>query len=284
MTHEEFEKRKERAVRETLIIKKTEEGYRVYSPANPTKIYLVSGGLDRPSCSCPDFETHKADPEWRCKHVLAVLNRLGGPAAGREDAAAEREERLAIQEEGRLPDRGELMNSGNGTSQMVLKRSVSPDGRIDSLSVEFSCPVEGSAAQDIKSRAGKTLKLQSEIVGEFLARNGKGDARPDRAETDGNGATKARMLDVAGMHTRFGRRLFINVQVNGEILKFFGSKKQLGEAIEAAGFPNLADRVHEGMDLNVPCRVTTKRSDDGRYTNIDEVFPDRSRKSPGARP
>jgi len=55
---------------------------------------------------------------------------------------------------------------------MIMKRSVSPDGRIDSISVEFSLPVSGCSNGDIKQRALSTLELQKEIVGAFLKLNG----------------------------------------------------------------------------------------------------------------
>ena len=75
------------------------------------------------------------------------------------------------------------------------------------------------------------------------------------------------------MNTRWGRRLFINVKVNGETLKLFGAKKQLEEAVTAAGFPELQDRITEGATVAVPCRVTTKASENGKYRNVDRVFP-----------
>src|SRR5215472_7572169 len=60
---------------ERLIISLNDEGsFRVYSPAYPTKFYTVSGTPEGPKCTCPDFEEHKNDPEWKCQHMLAVLN------------------------------------------------------------------------------------------------------------------------------------------------------------------------------------------------------------------
>ena len=50
---------------------------------------------------------------------------------------------------------------------MLIKRSVSPDGRIDSLSVEFDCPVEEQSLEETVGRARKILELQREIVGHF---------------------------------------------------------------------------------------------------------------------
>src|SRR5262245_33778292 len=85
MTREQFNKRQERALRETFIIKKTDEGHRVYAPGDPARNYLVAGSVDQPTCTCPDFEHHSQDPDWRCKHILAVLNRANGTEREPED-------------------------------------------------------------------------------------------------------------------------------------------------------------------------------------------------------
>src|SRR5215467_15821629 len=73
---------------ERLIISLDDGGaFRVYSPAYPTKSYTVSGTPEGPRCTCPEFEEHKNDPEWKCSHMLAVLNLLnksGEPAATQE--------------------------------------------------------------------------------------------------------------------------------------------------------------------------------------------------------
>src|SRR6266481_5288404 len=77
MTQEQFGQRNERAENERLIISLNDEGnFRVYSPAKPTRSYTVSGTPEGPKCTCPDFEGHKNDPEWKCQHMLAVLNLL----------------------------------------------------------------------------------------------------------------------------------------------------------------------------------------------------------------
>src|SRR5439155_11496322 len=132
MTQQQYENRKERAESEPLVIARTDEGFRVYSPSNRIRSYIVSGGVQTPSCTCPDFQYHDGDASWRCKHILGVLAQYDGqfPKDAYED-----EERRAIQEEGRLEEKkDEQAPATNGTSQMLLKRSVSPDGRIDSLS------------------------------------------------------------------------------------------------------------------------------------------------------
>lgn len=278
MNREEYATRRERAAHEPLVIAKIDEGFRVHSPNAPGNIYRVTGMPDEPRCTCPDFDHHAKDPEWRCKHILAVEERFGGRSITDDERV--REERAAVRAEGRPSPSGTASPSRNGTSEMTIKRSVSPDGRIDSVSVEFSCPVDGAAAQDIKAKAMQTLGLQNEIVSGFLKRNngsgGNGDSfyrRDHDDEPADRDAVPAQMLGIGVMDTRWGRRLFLRVQVNGDTLRYIGNQKKLAEVIEAAGFPDAAKHVAEGARLNLPCRVTTKPSDDGRYVNIDQVFP-----------
>jgi len=293
MNETELQKRNARAMNETLVISQTEGGFRVYNPANITHLYMVSGVPDLPQCTCPDFQAHQSDPEWHCKHILAVLNqteRTSPDATTPENHEAE--ERKAIQEELKAPEKKER-KPRNGTSQMVIKRSVSPDGRIDSLSVEFSSPIHATSDEDIKQRAHRALVLQAEITTEFLKGNGNGRPKPETTEktaSDGNangqtrnrtneqgnnseGSVPAQLLNVGGMNTRGGWKLFINVQVNGTTTKLFGTKRQLGDHVAAAGFAGMADHVNQGMMLNVPCRVTTTPSPDGKYLNIERVLP-----------
>src|SRR5712692_11303406 len=133
MTQEQFVSRKERAERDVFVITTAEEGWRVRSARSPSRYYLVSGDGADVRCNCPDFQTHAAeDPTWRCKHVLAVLNHRA--RAGATDPQTERElaeERAAVQAEGSAevpPANGEP-----SAAQMLIKRSLSPDGRLDSI-------------------------------------------------------------------------------------------------------------------------------------------------------
>jgi hypothetical protein len=81
------------------------------------------------------------------------------------------------------------------------------------------------------------------------------------------------MVSITGLNTKWGRMLFINIEANYDALKLFGSQKQLGDAIIAAGYPQLASHIDEKVELNIPCRITTKQSEDGRHLNVDQVFP-----------
>ncbi len=289
MTEAELLKRKERAEKEQLIISRTEKDFRVYTPQNPGKFYVVDGVPKSPSCTCPDYEVNAKDPEWRCEHIFAVLNHLekaNGQATAKdpEEERYEKEEREAIQNENSLPGAG-----GNTpkelpapVSQMLIKRSVSPDGRIDSLSVEFTCPV-GDGPGEVKEKAKSILDLQGEILQGFLngaksTKNGE-PKTPEKEkeekpkETRNDGSAPAQMVGIGCMNTKRGWQLFINVDVNGKTLKLFGSQKKLARYIVAAGFPDMEDRIKEGFPLNLPCRVVTQPSDDGKYTNIVEVLP-----------
>ena len=274
MTQVQLERRRQQAAIETLVISQTDDGFRVYSPAAPTRTYLVGGSPEEPTCTCPDYRFNSRNGPWRCKHILAVLRETGSPAGNAtEPDPVAIEERQAIQEEARTAERVDAPKPPNGASHMLLKRSVSPDGRIDSLSVEFSCPVDGALVREIKTRAMKTLKLQADIVEGFLEENGREPARQGPAKAAEQQAVPADMIDIGGMNTRWGRRLFINVKADGKTLKLFGSEKQLAEAIAAAGYPDRSDIVDEGVNLMLPCRVITKPSDDGKYVNIERVLP-----------
>src|ERR1017187_3884478 len=72
MTQAQLVTRQERAAEGVLIASRADEGFRVYSIDNPKQGYFVGYDGERLTCTCPDFEFHKSDPDWRCKHILAV--------------------------------------------------------------------------------------------------------------------------------------------------------------------------------------------------------------------
>lgn len=289
MSRQELEKRKERAAAETFVIAKTDGGYRIHSPTGGGGPYHVNP--DAPSCTCKDFEGHRSDPEWRCKHILAVFGRYGAPAnAADPDDEYEAAERAAIRAEAEKPDVRSVLTP-KGATQMLIKRSVSPDGRIDSLSVEFSCPVD-TLAKDVQTRALEILGVQDRIVRGFLRRengNARRDERPvhdldtprEEAEPapEPNGAVAAQLLEISGMDTRKGRRLFITLKANGRTFKLFGTRRELADHLTAAGYLSWAGNVREGVRLNLPCRITTKPSRDGRFQDVDTVLPPHRQRS-----
>src|ERR1041385_175945 len=118
-----------------MIISRTEEGFRVYAASDPTRSYIVAGGFDAPTCTCSDFQHHEGDLNWYCGHIVAVFDQLRRSADRKAlPLSEEEEERLAIQEEGNIRSLAtDASENSVVPSQMLIKRSVSPDGRIDSL-------------------------------------------------------------------------------------------------------------------------------------------------------
>lgn len=294
MNTTQLARRQERAASEALVIQKVEEGFRVYAADEPKNCYIVSGSPNAAQCTCPDFQYHhQKDPDWRCKHVLAVLKEFSDiEIVAQNTETYETEERRAIQEEGKKARKPRATTTDNGnakqqssTATLTLKRSVSPDGRIDSLSVEFSGSVDPDSPDDIVERARDILGVQTAIVTDFRkdhpSPNGNGNHNHAQngqpaspvADSEGSAAVPARVLGVAGMDGKWGRRLFLTIEANGKILRFFGNAKELADHLAAIGFTGGAQHVAEGLSLNIPCRITTKPSPDGRYQNVDRLLP-----------
>lgn len=276
MTEGQLEVRKQRAERDVFVITAAPEGWRVRSAGNPSRFYTVSTNGTGLHCTCPDYEKHAVqDPVWQCKHVLAVeghqpQNRVSDVRAQRETD----EERTAIQNE--APEEVSPAKKEPDATQMLIKRSISPDGRIDSVSIEFSFALIGLTDGEVKIRALKTLKLQTEIVKSFL--NG-GNSKPTTTKTGAstppktNGVTFGRLIDVGVSNGQYGERFYVNVQVNGRRARFFGSVDQIAKAITAAGEQMYPTAIEPGMRLDLPCRVVTQQSSDGRYLNVTQVLP-----------
>src|SRR5262249_26362088 len=158
--------------------------------------------------------------------------------------------------------------------QMEIKRSVSPDGKINSLSIKVLYPVENGSPTEIKADAERLLSVVSEIIEDFKAEEGKGQEQRTPQQNSGNGSVPAQMLSVGGMRGAWGgRRLFLNFDVNGQTIKLFGSRNEIAKYISYAGFPDISERIGEGTTLSLPCRVVTKPSADGKYVNIERVYP-----------
>jgi hypothetical protein len=66
--------------RDTFIIAKAGDAYRVYSPDQPNQLFFVSGDPEHPVCTCPEFRAQASDPTVRCSHVTAVFGNEGGVA------------------------------------------------------------------------------------------------------------------------------------------------------------------------------------------------------------
>lgn len=293
MTQAQFEARKERSENGTLIVSKTEDGFRVYSISNPSKIYQVKQEGERWTCTCPDFEFHSADSTWRCKHILAIapwkpIERTGASSLSVQPVA---EPPAPTGNREQPPPRKRKAQDHPMPPvpvQMMMKRSVSPDGRIDSISVEFSLPVSGYSNGEIKQRALATLELQKEIVGAFLKLNGPKESQilrqspqPQKPVSGDGKPVFARMIDIGKVNGKWGERYCINFQVNGRRSRLFGSAEQLAEHIRAAGYEIESENIEDGLRLNLACRAVTKPSDDGKYLNVERVLPVAKKVKPG---
>src|SRR5437016_3168923 len=104
MTQPQFETRSQRAVRELFVISPGEEGWRVRTASNPSQYYQVSANENGLVCNCPDFQDNvSADPNWKCKHVLAVEDYQTKTSGNGAAAGYEEQERASIQ--GQAPNR-----------------------------------------------------------------------------------------------------------------------------------------------------------------------------------
>ncbi len=283
MTEAQIEARKERAENGTLVVLKVGDGFRVYSVDTPSRIYLVRQKGEGWLCNCPDFEYHKGDSTWRCKHILAVAPwpkpeaaQVASPGNGHAAEAT-----VAVGSNGHAVSQSVSgRETDQGSAQMLIKRSVSPDGRIDSVSVEFSMPVSEIPSGEIRAKALSTLRLQKEIVADFLKLQGEKSAAPPPPPTPKppepgpqNGQPVfARLVDVGKVKGK-DDRLYFNVAINGRSLRLFGSPKQLAEQIRSAGYELDPQQIAPGLRLNLACRAVTKPSDDGRYVNVEKVLP-----------
>lgn len=270
---------------EPFVVQNTEEGYRVFSPLTPARQYIVKDDGEDITCTCPSFAENANIPNWRCNHIVAVIQFMDKQNPQSDDGAAG-----AAQPNGTPPPKEPLTpkkpgpKSGGAEAAMVIKRSVSPDGHVNSFSVEFSLPIGKVSSEEIKQQADRALKLQSEITGGFLKQHGHGSGNGNgnsrRANGNGGngnrhgqdrGAATAQLLNIDAMDTKRGHSLFINVFVENQIAKLFGDEQKLGEALMAAGHGDQADNIVEGMQLNLPCRAITKRN--GKYLNIERLLP-----------
>lgn len=278
---------------DTLVVLREGSGFRVYHPAEPSNVAMVSGTAQKPVCTCWDYQKGvETNPAYHCRHIAAVLSQLppshNGPTA--------EEEREAIRNEGNPFD------PVSPPPSMTFKRSVSPDGRIDSLSVEVTVPMPGAPDQ-VKLSAFRVMGMQDEITEAFLRvhrpgqgspspaqspppQNGAGNGHGNGNQANGNGhppqnghtaqpaasgPVHATIVNIDGMNTRNGWSFFLNIDADGQRIRLFGRKNELGQAITDAGYPHLSGNIQKGVQLNVPCQVILTQN--GRYQKVERVMP-----------
>src|SRR5579885_1115365 len=154
---------------------KTEEGYRVRMNFDPSKSYLVTVDHGQLHCSCSDFQSKKSDPDHSCRHIVAVIEfdneRTTAVRAEEEfdDTTLDPTDESWQEEQARARDDAQTAAetvpfcppNRHGpesivaipASRMFIKRSLSPDGRIDSVSVELDLDVDPEDTEEIRERA-----------------------------------------------------------------------------------------------------------------------------------
>ena len=73
MTREDYEKNAKKAA--SLSASRTDGGYTVKSSTGKGGYLVTEEDNSKLVCSCPDYYMHGGkgkDPDWKCKHVIAV--------------------------------------------------------------------------------------------------------------------------------------------------------------------------------------------------------------------
>jgi hypothetical protein len=262
MTNDTFPKRIAQVGSDTFVIAREGDQFRMYAPGNPAEMSTVRITDKDTVCTCTDFIENGGDPEFRCKHILAVQKIpqvLPIPSAVRAPLHA--------------PEPQTIVSSGNGARHMLLKRSISPDGRIDSLSVEFSLPVGSASDEETVEAANAALAIGSVIIAGFLGSEKHGNGKDKTEEVQTERLKAAKIVAFGFRPTKWGQRAALTFEVEGDRLAVFGSREKLQEVLSFAGYPAVGKDLSKPFDTSLACQVTVKKTDDGKYTNIDRVYP-----------
>jgi hypothetical protein len=263
-----------------LKLTRTTQGYLVRSGS---KTYEVTVEDDAISCNCSDFEQkQKENTTYHCKHISAVLADFEAQQSCASATTSEHTNGSSSKANGSakvsaiFPGRQAPIPSKQ--SHMLIKRSLSGDGRIDSISVEIDFGFTEEDEAGIKTQALKALKLQDTIIKEFI---GVDDTKEDLPEPPQivmpNSSIPQETLDcimtkVGVAQSKWGTSFYITFELpEGKTAKLFGSQKYLSNQIAVAGFHFPPEKIVEGIVLNIPCRATTVLN--GKFINIDRVFP-----------
>lgn len=166
-------------------------------------------------------------------------------------------------------------------SRMMVRRSLSPDGLINSVTVEIDLSIDGLSAKEIRARGLKALELETQIARAHFSiampLQPLSLVKPKTKDNSGNGAdggedlaAPARLLDIG--KTKNGG-YFINVKVGGKKAKLFGSKMEMVRQLAGIGQDLTPEAISEGLQLDFSCRAITKLSEDGRYLNVVRLLP-----------
>ena len=165
--------------------------------------------------------------------------------------------------------------------QMTLKRSVSPDGHINSFSVELTIPGSDESGPYPGPEVLAALEHQESVVGEFMKNCTRNNGR-ERGQQRGNGTQQgnghdhptgpvpAVLRDVGGAQTRYGWRYFLNVDIDGRTYKLFGTPQKLSEHLAGIGLGGIP--IEHGESIDQPCMAVLGKSQCGRYTNVVQLL------------
>jgi hypothetical protein len=164
-------------------------------------------------------------------------------------------------------------------TRMLVKRSLSADGQVDSVSVTIDLAIDGLTAQEIKLKGHKALRLETELAQEYLA-NSPPPAVPGQSKAEAKAKTKAadeekfaapaRLLDIGKAKND---TYFINVKVGGKQARLFGSARQLVTHLASIGQDLTPEAISEGLQLDYACRAVTELGGDGCYLNVVKLLP-----------
>lgn len=161
--------------------------------------------------------------------------------------------------------------------QMLVQRSLSPDGLINTVSVAINLVIDGLTTQEIKAKGMKALRLETEIAQGYLA-SLPPSAPASKAEPEINTnavdeerfAAPARLLDISKAKND---TYFINVKVGGKKARLFGSARQLVTHLASIGQDLAPEAISEELQLDYACRAVTELGGDGRYLNVVKLLP-----------
>ncbi len=92
MTESQLDVRRERAENGALVVFRVEDGFRVYSIHNPSRMDQVRQDNGRYACTCPDFAAHEADLSWLVKRAAeAHRSKLDNGNSPQEPSISESE-------------------------------------------------------------------------------------------------------------------------------------------------------------------------------------------------
>lgn len=262
-----------------MVVAREAQGFRVYAASNPQAAEYVSGTPQSPTCTCADFRTRAQEWGYRCTHIQEVYRQANQMPAGPPQVPGAN---------GAPPAQAAARNGqAHGPEipvQLVLKRSASPDGRIDSLSVEVHQTVALDQNGNIAmQQAVDTLTLENRIIGFFRQQGqpqgsgngyaGNGQAAAGNGYAPGNEAVPADMTHIGGTQTKRGYSLYINVRVNGQEARLFGSADKLAGYISDAGYQPSGFHIVADTPLRLRCRVVLNQRTNSKYPVIDRVLP-----------